>query len=954
MRARDFWKVIAALVVWACSVMPVGAQGVGTIGGTVTDTSDAVMPGVAITLSSTQGTIGANQQTVTDERGAYQFLRLVPGTYIVKAELQGFRPAEQTNIVVNADETSRANLKLQIGTLAEGVTVTGEAPLLDTTSALKQTVLSSEVLKTLPNRFDVWSAARVSPSIVMSQVDVGGSAAFLQSGPTLHGSNTENGYSIDGMDISNIEGNGSGTAFFLEATSYQEMNLQMGGAGTASADRGGLVFNMITRTGTNSFHGGGHYAGASSSLNADNLSTALRTQLLASVPAVVLAANPNFQPSSHIKDVFDSGGWLAGPVFRDKLWFSVSANEDALNQYILGSYNPSGSQVLEDNLKFTFSEKAAWQMTRSTQLTYFNNLQYRRVGHRPILGTYADSNSRAFNSKYPDIHQVKFTSPWRSHVVLDASFNQYRYDDNWSPEPGVVPGTVSHYETTTDAYIGAQPTYPDWKDRRDSAYASISFFSGQHDVRAGYQFMVVNQKGSNISTSGMRANFTNGIPSSVNTYDVPILGGFTGPIQYDVWDRTNSFYVQDKWTPTKKLVVNAGLRVGTDFGWEQPSCSATNTFVAAQCFSRINGVPNFKTVSPRVSAVYDLIGDGRTALKFAANRYIQPVSLNNILRVNPAVVASDSRSWTACAPGQTSGCDLNGDGLPQPNELGPSNGYSFGVVNRWAPGLKAAYSDEYSVELQRQLPGNIVVSGGYTYRRQRNQFGFRNILVPPDSYTPLAVTEVASGQAVTVYNQSPATKGQFDDVWSNDPGENIDYHGGDISVNKRMSNGWSLMGGASYGKTIGDVIGGDLNNPNSAAYRTGAFGNDVPWSYRMSGVFDLPFHIASSATTSYYAGFPELTTVTVNSRTVALTQSTQSVVVSTRGTTRFPSVFQLDASLRRPIRLQNTTVEPRIDFYNLSNGYAVQKRVTTLGPAYGRPSDVQRGRLIKFGMSVEF
>jgi hypothetical protein len=65
-------------------------------------------------------------------------------------------------------------------------------------------------------------------------------------------------------------------------------------------------------------------------------------------------------------------------------------------------------------------------------------------------------------------------------------------------------------------------------------------------------------------------------------------------------------------------------------------------------------------------------------------------------------------------------------------------------------------------------------------------------------------------------------------------------------------------------------------------------------------------------------------------------------------------VFQLDASLRRPIRLQNTTLEPRIDFYNLSNESAVQKRVTTLGPAYGRPSDVQRGRLIKFGMSVEF
>jgi hypothetical protein len=65
-------------------------------------------------------------------------------------------------------------------------------------------------------------------------------------------------------------------------------------------------------------------------------------------------------------------------------------------------------------------------------------------------------------------------------------------------------------------------------------------------------------------------------------------------------------------------------------------------------------------------------------------------------------------------------------------------------------------------------------------------------------------------------------------------------------------------------------------------------------------------------------------------------------------------VLQLDASFRRQIKVGNTRVEPRIDLYNLTNESAVQRRVTVLGSAYGRPSDVQRGRLIKFGMSVEF
>ena len=89
------------------SVTPALAQGVGAIGGTVMDSSGAVLPGATVTLSSEQGTVGSNQESASDTRGAYQFLRLVPGTYIVKATMQGFRSVEQRNIVVAADATAR-------------------------------------------------------------------------------------------------------------------------------------------------------------------------------------------------------------------------------------------------------------------------------------------------------------------------------------------------------------------------------------------------------------------------------------------------------------------------------------------------------------------------------------------------------------------------------------------------------------------------------------------------------------------------------------------------------------------------------------------------------------------------------------------------------------------------------------------------------------------------------
>src|SRR6185295_6262435 len=264
------------LAVLISSTFPAAAQGFGSIGGTVMDSTGAVLPGANVTLSSAQGTVGSNQETTSDTRGGYQFLRLVPGTYIVKATMQGFRPMEQRNIVVNADATARADLSLSIGQLEEGVVVSGESPLLDTTSALRQTVLSHEVLQTLPNRMDVWSITRAIPSIVVNKVDVGGSESFQQSGITVHGTSTEGGYYVDGMDVSHMDGAGAGATFYIDPYAYQENNFLQGNS-PAESPRGGLVFNMISRTGSNQVHGGADIAGMTAGMGYDNVSDTVRT-----------------------------------------------------------------------------------------------------------------------------------------------------------------------------------------------------------------------------------------------------------------------------------------------------------------------------------------------------------------------------------------------------------------------------------------------------------------------------------------------------------------------------------------------------------------------------------------------------------------------------------------------------------------------------------------------------
>jgi len=196
----------------------------GSIAGVVTDSSNAVMPGVTVSVSGDK-LIGGVQTQTTDTSGAYRFDRLPPGSYNVKFELQGFRSIDRTAIAISAAFVANVNAKLEVGSVTETITVTGESHTVDTRSNLQQTVMNQEVLEGIPSGRDPWSVAKVIPGVQVSTYDVGGTQSFQQSSLSAHGSSTNDvSYNIDGATVNWPGGGGGATMMYYDQGMFEEVN----------------------------------------------------------------------------------------------------------------------------------------------------------------------------------------------------------------------------------------------------------------------------------------------------------------------------------------------------------------------------------------------------------------------------------------------------------------------------------------------------------------------------------------------------------------------------------------------------------------------------------------------------------------------------------------------------------------------------------------------------------
>ena len=921
-----------ALAVAPLLAPPVSAQSSSaSIVGAVRDSSGGALPGVTVEVAS-PALIERFKTTTTTESGTYQVVDLRPGEYTVTFTLAGFQTVRQQQVALSAAFTATVNATLPVGQLQEEVIVQGGSPVIDVRSGSSERALHNELLEGIPVGRIPNVAVMLVPGAVTARPDVGGSETGQTAGVSVHGSQTRDlVWNTDGLDMTSNTASGGVSGQYPNQGAYQEIVVQTK-ALPAEIGAGGVSVNMVTKDGGNRFRGDVFGTFTNSSLQADNVSDEQRERGLVAPSAT---------------DIFyDFNASVGGPVVRDRLWFLGSARRFRVDRFEASTFNPDGSQALDENLIWNASGKLTWQINQANRLSGFADYNYKIRDHRrQTTAAYQFVSPEAsYNSPlWGPVSNIKLTSTLKPNLLLDAGFSWYYIPWSLDYQPDLAANALPRVDIVLSTLTGAPPpsmVRANQERRTWSAVASwLPRWRGDHQVKGGVQFSDApyGQIFDSLGHGDLVARYRNGVPDSVTVYNTPVN---TSLDQFEL-----GLFAQDTWTLTRRLTLNAGLRYERHVGSLNEQSAAAGDFVPARTYAAQSNLVVWNTVVPRVALAYDLTGAGRTVVKVSASQYTQRQGSQLVDQFNPLRQNTENRTWR----------DANSDLIPQLSEIGPGQGaLDRGATVRIDPDLVRPRQWEFTASVEHELADDFAISASYFYRDYRDLTAVVNVAVTEADYTPLTITNPLDGTPFTIYNQSLASIGKVDNLLTNSDKLTQNYHGGEVTFNRRFRNNLTLFGGVTVGSNKAATSAS--NNPNDLINAAGYDLLDSRVIVNFSGVYRLPWSLNVSGHLAHYSGQPLRRIYTVT-RTVVptLRQASQDVNLLPAGDERKPDQTLLDLRLGRRFQgARGLAIEPLLEVYNLLNENASVQEVEQVGVALGRISRNIDGRIVRFGVKVSF
>jgi hypothetical protein len=981
--------LLGALVVCAAVLLPTVAFAQAQIVGQVRDESGGALPGVTVEAAS-PAIIEKVRTTVTDDQGRYRIEALRPGIYKLTFSLAGFSTVAREGVDVPSEVVITINADLKIGALEETITVSGETPQVDVQQASRTQVVTRDIIDSLPVSRNVMSIGVLAPGVRPATPDVGGSRMTEQVGLRAHGLAGEDAEQlVEGMSIQSLEG---ASQSYFDDMLQSEITI-MTSAIPADTSGGGIRMNSVLKDGGNIFSGATFLGFSSGDWQSNNIDDRLR-----GAPFGIRSANG-------IKHIHMFTGSLGGPIKRDKLWFIVTARHQSSDETVadvpVQITTPRGEVINSylDTYVRGPSVRLTWQAAQNHKLATFVQRWWKRkgrtfaAGQDPRTGQFRDPRHA-----HHTVGNIKWTSPLTSKVLLEGGYSWTLFDWLGEPDPGYIKerGTPEWYAQTqkisNQRMLSPDCAYDtgctEWgsslSQRQDNTRivfdGRISYVTGSHNLKFGYTHEIgPDGRMANQYNGDLQQRYNNGRPNQVTIFNTPLDA--PGRVQYD-----SAFFVQDSWT-FKRLTVNPGLRVewfaaGMDETGAEAGRFAPARFFPAQ-YDLIKWGPDY---APRFAVVYDLFGDGRTALKTNFSKYHRQYDADPFLVYADAGLRSENRNWFDCplnaAGTACSGAVLptNNDDIVQDHEIGPGNPDFGARADRRHENFDRQYNLEFTAGVQHQVAPRLAV--GYTfYKRQiRNIQLTDRSLIGLSDYTAFTTTIPAAdwaniardpdiaavldqNEVITLYNLNSAKNTAFNQALvdrSSDENKSL-YTGMETSFSARLGGGSTVFGSWTVERNLSVACESD-DNPNGPTANDLYLGRpvaqggrfcdqrnfDVPFrhEFKLAGNYALPYGVDFGAVVQSYGGLERVIRWTPAAGLFPGGQRTQSqtIILNEPGSLFSERWNQFDINFKKNFRSGNKVHTFQLDVFNVFNENAIRTQTDDVGANLGQVTAIMPGR----------
>ncbi|HSC26723.1 MAG TPA: hypothetical protein VLD67_05590, partial [Vicinamibacterales bacterium] len=653
-----------------------------------------------------------------------------------------------------------------------------------------------------------------------------------------------------------------------------------------------------------------------------------------------------------------------GPIVQNKAFFFAALNDQRTHVNVVGFPAVETFPPTSENTDITSG---------------FGNATYQVTGAHRLQGTfsrqvYDKPNRSASATNTPE-------STWHEHDILavyqglwnwvlnDRMFADTRLSFNSIDFPlQLKTDQQTLQDQTTSIRTRANQTHQEMYRRRlqvssNWQYYVPTFVGGRHELRWGVDNAYTPEDVDVLRNDDLSLRYRS-LPSGSTPAGPVDVTLFNTPLNLKRAVMTTALYAQDAYS-YKRLTVSAGVRWERVEGWIPaqsnppsqwfPEGTVIPTTIAGQPFDyvvqrqfdEVRNIPLWKNAGPRVSAVYDLFGDGKTAIKGSAARYYDTIGTGTPAGLSPNGTISQRYRWN----------DANGDLIFQDGEQGALLATSVPATLETLrltrdPDLRRPYRNEFTIGIDHELIPNLRLSTTWIQRKERDQITNVELNVPFDAYTPVqtadpgrdGVSGTADDGVLTVYDENLPLQPHVTQQ-RNDDRVAERYKGIEITAQKRYSNNWTLLAGYTWGRQEADLL--NVTNPNNALVNASGRTGGREHLFKLTGSYLLPWDVQVGGNFRLESGRFITRTLNVS----GLNQGTVTVNAEPRGNVTLGKLPTLDLRIGKIFRFGRQQFEADVDIYNVTNSNTVFNVRTNTGTITVREAgdpNGQQSRIAQF------